>query len=107
MNNILFNMPVLPVENEPLFTFDLYKDENTDHKTGEKYYLCVISQWSDKTVKAREIGHKSFYINGAFSEIRGFFDRIKNNDNEMKKIFDKPENTRLYITKTENYKVTF
>lgn len=107
MTKELFNIPVLPAEKEPLFTFDLYKDENIDHVTGEKFYLCVIIKWSDKTINAHEIAHKSFYINGVFADIRAFFEKIKDNDADFLKIYNKPQYTRLYITKTENFTVNF
>lgn len=107
MTKELFNFPVLPAENEPLFTFDLYRDFNIDHVTGEKFYLCVITKWNNKTVNAHEIAHKSFYINGVFSDIRAFFEKIKDNDADFLKIYEKPQNTRLYITKSENFTVNF
>lgn len=107
MKKELFNIPVLPAEKEPLYTFDLYSDFNIDHVTGEKFYLCTIIRWSDKTANAHEIAHKSFYINGVFSDIRAFFEKIKDNDTEVLKIYEKPQNTRLYITKTENFTVKF
>lgn len=107
MTKELFNIPVLPAENEPLFTFDLYDAANIDHVTGETFYLCVITKWNNKTINAREIAHKSFYINGVFADIRAFFEKIKDNDADFLKIYEKPQYTRLYITKSENYTVKF
>ena len=100
MNAIITNI-------EPLYTFDLYGDGITDHKTGENFYLCIITKWTDKSAAAHECGHKSFYFNGAFKDIKSYFEFIRHNDAALKNIYSKKQYTRFYLSRNVDYILKF
>ena len=95
----------LKADNAPLYSYYLYNDPYFDNTTGENFYLCIITKWTDKSAAARECGHKSFYFNGKFADIRGFMEKIKDSDADLKRIYSAPENSRFYISHCENYKI--
>lgn len=61
---------------------------------GKPYKMVIITHWSDRTEKAKEIGRKVFYFDTSVSDIHNFF----RNENQVREIYFKyPQYKRLAL----------
>lgn len=99
-----------------LYSYDLYNDLTHDEKTGNEYFVVIITKWTDATATAHEIAHKRFYFtSNDIKCLRGYngrgysvaissylWNNGANNDARLAEIFNKPENSKIFIEYTKN-----